>query len=184
MPVSTYDESGSLQVHAGYFHALDLYQTLCDRAGLAFICSQRFYNLNYIPVTGSIIMKNEQSTIPRLLALAMVPLTIVACNTEESVSFASQVKPTLDQYCLECHQEGGAGFEASGLDLSSHAGLMKGTDSGPMVIAGDSLGSNLVVLMEGRADPSIKMPHGSSDEVSQVEIDAIKTWINQGAKNN
>jgi hypothetical protein len=38
--------------------------------------------------------------------------------------------------------------------------------------------------MEGRADPSIKMPHGSSDEVSTEEIEAIRTWIDEGALNN
>ena len=90
----------------------------------------------------------------------------------------------LDQYCLECHQEGGAGYAASGLSMASHADLLKGTDNGPMVVPGDSLGSNLIVLMEGRADPSIKMPHGSSDKVAQYQIDIIKTWIDQGAKNN
>jgi hypothetical protein len=118
------------------------------------------------------------------LALGLAPLVLTACKTEESLSFARDVKPTLDQYCLECHREGGAGYEASGLDMSTYAGLMKGTRNGPMVIAGDSMGSNLVVLMEGRADPSITMPHGGSEKVSKPQIDAIKAWIDQGAKNN
>ena len=68
--------------------------------------------------------------------------------------------------------------------MSSYASVMQGTRNGPMVIAGDSLGSNLVVLMEGRADPSIKMPHGSATKVSAAEIETIKTWIDQGARNN
>ena len=118
------------------------------------------------------------------LAIGLAPLALVACKGEPTMSFAQDVKPTLDQYCLECHQEGGAGHAASGLDMSTYEGLMKGTDSGPMVIAGDSLGSNLVVLMEGRADPSIAMPHGGSDKVSQAQIDAIKAWIDQGAMDN
>ena len=96
----------------------------------------------------------------------------------------SDVKPVLDRYCLECHQPGGAGFVASGLDLSSYEGVMAGTRNGPMVIAGDSLGSNLLVLMEGRADPSIKMPHGTTEKVSAADINAIRLWIDQGAENN
>ena len=51
-------------------------------------------------------------------------------------------------------------------------------------LASLSMGSNLVVLMEGRADPSIKMPHGSSDKVAQFQIDKIKNWIDQGALDN
>jgi len=119
-----------------------------------------------------------------LLALGLLPLALAACQSEKQVSFARDVKPVLDRYCAECHREGGAGHAASGLSMASHADLMKGTNNGAMVVPGDSLGSNLIVLMEGRADPSIKMPHGSSDKVAQYEIDAIKAWIEQGAKDN
>jgi hypothetical protein len=130
------------------------------------------------------IMNIQKAVLLKTLALALVPLAIYACKSEEQMSFARDVKPTLDLYCLECHQEGGAGYFASGLDMSDYEGVMHGTKNGPMVIAGDSLGSNLVVLMEGRADPSIKMPHGSNEKVSKPEIDAIKAWIDQGAENN
>jgi len=61
---------------------------------------------------------------------------------------------------------------------------MKGTRNGPMVIAGDVEGSNLVVLIEGRADPSIRMPHGKKDPVAKADIQTIRRWIGQGAKNN
>ena len=61
---------------------------------------------------------------------------------------------------------------------------MRGTKYGPMVIPSDSEGSNLLVLMEGRADPSIRMPHGGLEPVPQADIDTIRRWIDQGAKNN
>jgi hypothetical protein len=53
-----------------------------------------------------------------------------------------------------------------------------------MIIAGDSLGSNLLVLMEGRADPSIKMPHGKAQGADQEQLETIRRWIDQGALNN
>jgi hypothetical protein len=117
-------------------------------------------------------------------ALILAPLALAACQSEVPVSFAGDVKPILDQYCVECHQPGGAGYEATGFSMATHAELLRGTDNGAMVVPGDSLGSNLIVLMEGRADPSIKMPHGSSDKVAQFQIDNIKAWIDQGAQNN
>jgi hypothetical protein len=129
-------------------------------------------------------MKSKKLPLHRLLALGLLPMALASCQSEAPVSYSADVKPILDRYCLECHQEGGAGHTASGLSMASHAELLKGTRNGPMVIPGDSLGSNLIVLMEGRADPSIKMPHGSSDKVAQYQIDAIKTWIDQGARNN
>jgi hypothetical protein len=61
---------------------------------------------------------------------------------------------------------------------------MKGTKFGPMIISGDSAGSNMIVLMEGRADPSISMPHGSMDPVRKADIEILRLWIDQGAKNN
>ena len=53
-----------------------------------------------------------------------------------------------------------------------------------MIVPGDSEGSNLIVLMEGRADPSISMPHGSAKPVGSADIETIRRWIDQGAKKN
>jgi hypothetical protein len=61
---------------------------------------------------------------------------------------------------------------------------MKGTKFGPMIISGDSAGSNMLVLMEGRADPSISMPHGAMKPVRKSDIETIRRWVDQGAKNN
>ena len=121
-----------------------------------------------------------------LLVAISVAVTILAsaCKSEPKVSFSQEVRPILEANCLSCHQAGGAGFEASGFSMVSYDDLMKGTDAGPMVIPGDVEGSNLLVLMEGRADPSISMPHGSMKPVPQNEIDTIRRWIEQGAKNN
>jgi len=120
----------------------------------------------------------------RFLLAAALPTLLVACAGEESVSFSQDVRPILDQHCVACHQAGGAGLEASGFSLVTYEDLMKGSQFGPMVIPGDALGSNMLVLMEGRADPSISMPHGSMKPIPQAEIDTIRRWIEQGAKNN
>ena len=109
---------------------------------------------------------------------------LTGCAGEEMVSFSQDVKPIIDQNCLACHQEGGAGFEASGFNMASYDSLMKGTIYGPMIIGGDSAGSNMIVLMEGRADPSISMPHGAMDPISKTHIETIRVWIDQGANNN
>jgi hypothetical protein len=120
-----------------------------------------------------------------LIMLACALMTLLAgCAREEAVSFAADVKPIIDQNCLSCHQEGGAGQAASGFSMATYEDLMEGTKFGPMVISGDSEGSNLIVLMEGRADPSISMPHGATKPVSRRDIGTIRRWIDQGAKNN
>lgn len=129
-------------------------------------------------------MKDRTTRFLNLLALLVTVLVAGGCAREEPVSFRQAVKPVLDQYCVECHQEGGVGYETAGLDLTTYATLMRGARNGPMVIPGDSMGSNLVVLMEGRADASIRMPHQSREKVSQAQINKIRLWIDQGANDN
>ena len=114
----------------------------------------------------------------------MFLILLAGCAREETVSFSQDVRPILDQNCIACHQPGGEGMEASGFSMMSYDDLMRGTKFGPMVIAGDSAGSNMIVLMEGRADPSISMPHGAMKPVRKADIDTIRAWIDQGAKNN
>lgn len=113
--------------------------------------------------------------------LALAPLSSMAAG---EVSFKSDIRPMLDDYCVSCHVPGGKGFEASGLDLRSYAGLMKGTKYGPVIKPKDSTGSTLVMLVEGRADPSISMPYGIKGGLPKDKIDLLRRWIDQGAKDN
>ena len=129
-------------------------------------------------------MINDKKSNGKLIMSCLFPLVMVACGGEPTVSFSQDVKPILDQNCIECHQVGGQGEVASGFNMSTYDSLMTGTKFGPMIIAGDVEGSNLLVLMEGRADPSISMPHGKQDPVSGEDIQTIRLWIKQGAKNN
>lgn len=129
-------------------------------------------------------MTDYKKTCGKFAAFCAFPLALAACSGEPKVSFSQDVQPILNKNCVECHQPGGQGEVASGLDMTSYEGLMKGTRNGPMVIAGDVEGSNLVVLIEGRADPSIRMPHGKKEPVSKEDIHTIRLWIEQGAKNN
>jgi len=128
-------------------------------------------------------MKMVKKNFGKLMVMSLLPLLMTACNSEPTVSYSQDVKPILDKNCLECHQAGGAGTVASGFEMSNYEGLMKGTNFGPMVIADDPEGSNLLVLIEGRADPSISMPHGQ-ESISKQDIQTIRLWITQGAKNN
>ncbi len=57
-----------------------------------------------------------------------------ACAAGEAVSFKEDILPLLKWRCASCHEPGGAGYEKSGLDLTSYAGVMKGTKFGPMII--------------------------------------------------
>jgi len=93
------------------------------------------------------------------------------------------VMPIFVGRCVACHQAGGEGTQKSGLDLSSYAGVMKGTKFGPMVIPGDPESSSLMALLDWRVSPEIRMPHGKK-QLSTCDRDAIRAWIREGAKDN
>ena len=102
---------------------------------------------------------------------------------EEPQSFSEDILPILKGRCVSCHQPGGAGYEKSGLDLTTYEGLMKGTKFGAMVIARDPESSNLMWLLDWRASPEVRMPHGKK-KLSICDRNAIRAWIREGAKNN
>jgi len=112
-------------------------------------------------------------------------LTVSACQrSAPTVSYQKDVVPVLDKHCKACHLPGQAGYVVSGFDLGSYETLMQGTKFGPVVLPGDPLTSVLVMLIEGRVDPSLKMPHGGATTPSPDEILTIRRWVEQGAKNN
>jgi uncharacterized membrane protein len=117
------------------------------------------------------------------LALAGV-LAFGGCERNKPVSYSRDVAPILDKHCKSCHVPGQPGYVVSGFDLGSYDSLMKGTQFGPVVLPGDALTSVLVMLIEGRADPSLKMPHGDASTLTPDEILTSRRWVEQGAKNN
>lgn len=98
-----------------------------------------------------------------------------ATQTATNVSFANDVMPIFNQYCLKCH-----GLEQikEGLDLRTYDTLMAGSFNGPVVAPGDAGNSYMIELLNQG-----KMPkRGPKPTPEQVQI--ITNWINQGASNN
>lgn len=123
-----------------------------------------------------------KSTILQASVVSVCALLLSACG-EKEISFNADIQPILAKNCLECHATGGAGAEKSGLLMSSYEDLMKGTRFGAIVKPGDAMTSALIMLVEGRADPSIRMPH-HKEPLSKDQITLLRTWVEQGAKNN
>ncbi len=105
------------------------------------------------------------------------------CAAKPEASFKEDVFPIFKGRCIDCHQPEGQGYQKSGLDLSTYEGLMKGTKFGPIVVPGDPDTSNLMWLLDWRASPELRMPHGKK-KLSTCDRDAIRNWIREGAKDN
>lgn len=120
----------------------------------------------------------------RILLASLLPLALAAgCAKESQVSYQKDVVPILKKHCYECHTNNGQGMEKSGLNMASYQSLMKGTKYGRVIVPGKSVDSTLVRLIEGKADPSINMPHNRA-QLPEDDQKTIIKWIDQGAKDN
>ncbi len=120
-----------------------------------------------------------------LVGACVALLSATGCEREPApASYAKDVAPILEAHCKTCHTPGQPGYVASGFDVGGYDALMKGTRYGPVVLPGDPLTSTLVMLIEGRADPSLRMPHAGAQPLTPEQVTTIRRWVQQGAKNN
>lgn len=120
----------------------------------------------------------------KVLLLVFFIFSSCAMAAPVEVSYKKQVNPIIHDYCLNCHEPGGKGFEKSGLDMRSYQSLMKGTQYGSVIKPGDSFTSILIQVVEGRVHATIRMPYGMVGGLSKENIAILKQWVAQGAKDN
>jgi hypothetical protein len=101
----------------------------------------------------------------------------------QKVSYAEDVEPILQKHCVECHVPGQQGAVASGLLMDSYASVMKGGQFGPVIDPGSPISSSLYILVSGKADLTISMPHGK-EPLGADEVETIRAWIENGAVEN
>ena len=118
-----------------------------------------------------------------MIYTAVIIASALGAGCTKEVSFSTDVLPILQENCLSCHKSGADGYTASGFSVEDYAGVMKGTKYGPVVMPGYSYSSTLQILVEHKADPSLKMPHGDT-KLPREAIETIGQWIDQGAKDN
>jgi mono/diheme cytochrome c family protein len=87
---------------------------------------------------------------------------------------ARRVFDIFKTHCLECHGEARKG----GLDLRTHATLVKGSRSGRVVQPHEPLKSKLFLLVS-HADPDDVMPPKKA-KLPDEDIEAIREWIEDG----
>lgn len=88
----------------------------------------------------------------------------------------SEVAQIFTANCTGCH---GVGGRSAGLDLSTHAAIMRGGRGGPVVVAGNAAGSRLLMHMKGQR--KVMPPSGS---LPANVIAKVESWIAAGAKND
>jgi hypothetical protein len=119
-----------------------------------------------------------------LLCLAATPQLGSAAEHESSgektAFFEQHVRPTLVEHCYPCHSESAQlkGKLKGGLFLDTRAGILKGGDTGPAVIAGDSLHSLLLKAVRWESSDTQMPP---KKKLPAELISHLEHWIAMGA---
>jgi mono/diheme cytochrome c family protein len=91
------------------------------------------------------------------------------------VSYARQVAPILEAQCSECHS---AETKEAGLGVTTYEDLMKGSEYGTVVEAGDPAASLLMEMITAGEMPQ------DAPAMPADEIEILRAWIAAGAQNN
>ena len=116
-----------------------------------------------------------------LEGIKLPPLTDLKKRTKDkpapmpdggAISFTKHVAPILIVKCGRCHVQRANGM----FSMATFSNLMKGSDAGVVLFAGDAADSRMVELIENG-----DMPRGNL-KVAPAELAALIQWINAGAK--
>jgi len=119
----------------------------------------------------------------------LIIFSLFGCSDSEplgEISYNDQIQESIFIFSCRtaaCHDASSAG----GLDLTSYATLIIGGNSGSLIRPGAAEESPLIWSIEGRDQfgslVSIMPPTGLPT-LTRSEINIIKDWIDQGAKDN
>tara|TARA_B100001142_G_scaffold301946_1_gene328052 strand:- start:15672 stop:16082 length:411 start_codon:yes stop_codon:yes gene_type:complete len=88
------------------------------------------------------------------------------CSSSQP-SFVDCIKPIIDNHCVQCHSEG-----SSYGDLSTYESLRDFT-----------VDRDLIIRISTNENDPLFMPYGNP-KLSQIEIDILSKWKDNGAPNN
>lgn len=110
------------------------------------------------------------------LVFEQLALPLMAADSPDKVEFfEKQVRPLLVQNCHECH---GAKKQEAGLRLDTRQGFLKGTDSGPITVAGNVDGSRLIQVLN-HSPNDVQMP--PKRKLPDEQIAVIRKWVELGS---
>ena len=114
-----------------------------------------------------------------ILLAASIPGLLSApasLRADEAPSFDAQIRPVLQQRCVECH---GAKKQKGELRLDAKLFAFKGGHDGPAIVSGKTADSLLFQRISSRDEDTRMPPEGKP--LSEGEVAAFKAWIEAGA---
>ena len=101
--------------------------------------------------------------------------SVAQAQTGAEVTFTDHIRPIFERSCWNCH---GEASQLSELDLRTREAAVEGGVRGPALVPGRADDSRLYRMLAGLDDPPMPM---AGDPLSDAELMAIRTWIDDGA---
>ncbi|MSQ93073.1 MAG: hypothetical protein EXR98_00790 [Gemmataceae bacterium] len=117
---------------------------------------------------------------PRIVTATMAIFLTCSALCAQTPSYSKDIRPFLTKYCLECHN---AKTLKGTLSLETHKAMMDGSDSGPVIVAGQPDKSKLVLLTEHKEKPTMPPPKAKF-QPTKAEIKQLREWVLAGAKDD
>jgi hypothetical protein len=131
----------------------------------------------------SLTVLGSLATTITLVAASVDSSKLPPASNQKGVTYAKDIKPILDKSCTRCH--GGERPKAR-LRLDSLEGALKGSEHGPVIKAGNSAGSQIVISPARIGDEESWMPPPNNKAgigpLTKEQVGLIRAWIDQGAK--
>lgn len=116
---------------------------------------------------------------------ASVCLFVLLCCSQslaQTVSFSKDVFPLIKSKCLKCHEKDDE--NPNNFSMDNYSTLRSSGKSRDMVVPGNGANSYLVLKLLPKPPKGAQMPIFSKKKLTDEEVEIIKKWIDQGAKDN
>ena len=111
-----------------------------------------------------------------LLAAVLCAVSVPLRAQVPAVDFSRDIRPILQLSCVRCHARGN---DKGGFSIETRESMLRGGDTGPALVPGQSADSLLVRLVSG-LEPDMVMPKKGS-RLTGDKIALLRAWIDQGA---
>jgi len=104
--------------------------------------------------------------------------------TAADTHFAKMIAPIFERTCNECHRPDAEDGPAGDLILTTREGILclDRDEADRVIVPGDAAKSYLVQLCEYPLDDDDHMPPKDEPQPTKAELDALRRWIDDGAK--
>ena len=114
-----------------------------------------------------------------LFTAAFSNVTLIA-DDEANISYYTDIRPIFQSHCQGCHQPAKKSGEYI---MTDFALMLQGGESEDAAIVSGKPAESYLISLITPVDGKAEMPKGKKP-LSGVEIDLIRKWIEQGAKND